>query len=464
MSETSTERGFNFRSFISLLEKRGDLIRIQQHIDPKFELPAVLWKLQEQGKGAVFENVHGSPFSVAGGLFPRMERLGLALGITPTREFITMQDTGYLDAALARPLPYRSVETGPVQKVLRIGSDIDVKKLPVPSFYEYDSGPFVTGGIGIVRHTDTGKLNAGIYRILVLGRDLITINAGANSDLSRIYRAAQGRHEKLSIAVAIGVPPALLVAAASKTPRTISEFDVAGALRGKPLDMVQCRTCDLFVPADAEIVIEGEVDFSQSVENILGEAGAQYRSRTNPVTQVTCISHRQDAIFYAIHAGPSPEHLTLGAFSIIGLKAAFIAAVEQKFSAIKEAHLYTIGDGLHLAVTLKKKECDAAMRLIREFFAMPKGFHVIYPFIKRLIVVDADIDIYTCSDIEWAVWNRVHDAERIVLLPGMPEEPSAGERKSIRVGIDATGNPQDAAMLKKVRNPLLENIILENYL
>lgn len=467
MPKNSSEKGFNFRSFISILQEKGDLVHIKKKVDPQFELPAMLWKLQQRGKAAFFEHVKGSPFSLAGGLLLGMERLGLALGITPTKEFVSLQDTGYLDAAFAEPLSYIKVQTGPVTEVMQIGRDIDLTKLPVPTFYEHDSGPFITGGIGIVRNPDTATLNAGIYRILVLGKDSITVNAGANSDLAQIYKTAHDRKEKLSIAVAIGVSPALLVASASKPPGTISEIDVAGALRGKPLEMVKCTTNDLCVPAEAEIVIEGEVVFTENVNNTLGEAGGYYRSNTNPLIKVTAVSHRHDAIFYAIHAGPSIEHLTLGAFSLIKLTSSFITELKQRFPVIKKAHVYAIGDWLHLAIALDKKEDNEALQLIREVFNMPSDRYAIKTFIKRIVVVDTDIDIYNNNDIEWTIWNRVDDADNIFIVPsvrGSSRQPSVRHDKSIRVGIDATRLLKNGNTLKKVRNPLLEDIIVEHYL
>jgi len=140
---------YDFRSLISLLEQRNDLVRIKKEVDPKYELPSILWKFQDQKKAVLFEKVKGSSLPVVGGILHGMERVALALGIVPTKEFIYYEDTGYLDSALSHPLPYEQVDQGPVKEVVMRGKDIDLTKFPVSTYFEYDSGPFITSAIGI---------------------------------------------------------------------------------------------------------------------------------------------------------------------------------------------------------------------------------------------------------------------------------------------------------------------------
>lgn len=459
--------GFDFRSYIKYLEKNNALVRIKREVDPKFELPAILWKFQPQGKAVFFENVKGSKQPVAGGLLQGMERVRVSLGITPTKGSIQLDDTEFLDAAVAHPLVHERVVGGPVKEVVKRGKDVDLTELPVPTFFEHDSGPFITGGVGITRNPETDILNAGIYRIFVMGKDTITVNAADLSDLSLIYKAAEEKGEELSIAVAIGVDPALLVGAVAKSPGTISELDVAGALNGEPLKVVECETCDLWVPANAEIVIEGKVDFSNKVANNLGEIAGYYGSSINPVTRITAITYRHDAIFYVILAGPTVEHITLGSLVFNKRKKSIINGLMREFPIIREANAVAIGTSLHLILSIEKKNDEEPMKLIREIFQTTIGPVPISQFAKRIVVVDDDVDVFDQNDVEWAIWSRVADAAKILILPDMVSSKmdlAAKAGKSVRVGIDATKDLGDAEKLKKAVIPGFDKIRIKDYL
>jgi len=459
---------FDFRSFIVFLEETNRLVRIKKEVDPKFELPTILWKFQPQKKAVFFEKVKGSNLPVVGGLIQDMEVLAQSLGMTPTKDFIHFEDTQFLDASIAHPLPFQIVESGPVKEVVKKGQDINLNMLPVPTFFEDDSGPFITGGVGITLNPETGVLNAGIYRIFVMGKDKITANVSEISDLSRIYKSAAERGIELPIAIAIGVDPALLIAAPLRTPMTISELDTAGALKGEPLKVVKCETSELMVPANAEIVIEGIVDFSRKVSNNLGEYAGYYGSDINPVINVTAVTHRRDAIFYTILAGPSLEHHTLGTLAMLELRKKIIKELKNKFPNIAKANLASIGIAYHLIISINKKDDQEPMKLIKEIYQTEVGIiSSMVKMIKRIVVVDDDVDIYDSNDIDWAVWTRVGDAAKILILPDVVSwgmDRSAKDGKSVKVGIDATKDIEDQGKLKRVRIPGFKDIQIENYL
>lgn len=463
----SAQKGYGFRQFIAYLEEKGDLVRIKKEVDPKFELPAVLWKLQSRNKAALFEKVSGSDMPVVGGLLSSLLQLAYSLGLSPTETFLTLQDRRFLDEALAAPIAHKVLKTGPVKDVIKEGGNVDLTRLPVSTFFEFDSGPFITGGIGITRNPETGILNAGIYRIWVMGKNAISINANPRSDLNSIYEAAQRQGKELPIAIAIGVDPALLVAATTKTPRTLSELDVAGALQERAIAVVRCENSDLLVPAHAEIVIEGTVDFSKKVINTLGEGAGYYGSQENPVVRVTAITHRNDAVFYTILAGPSREHTTLGAYIIKQLTDPLVKAIKDKFPRIKKLHAFATGNAFHLAVALEKKDREEPLRLVKDIFKTTVGPIPVSTIIKRIVVVDTDVDIYDERDIEWAIWSRVGDAERFLIIPDVPStksELAAKNNVSVRVGIDATKDPADDKKLKRAVIPGFSEINIDDYL
>jgi 2,5-furandicarboxylate decarboxylase 1 len=462
----------DFRSFSRSLEDRGELVRIRRPVDSKFELAAVMTRLEAAGKAFVFENVRGSRFPVAGGLFNRIERFGLALGHTAGASSFTHDDLDRLiEQARANPVPPRLVQEGPSGECSETGAEIDLRALPVPQFFEFDSGPFITAAVGIARNPRTGALNVGFYRTLILGPDICAINASSLSDLRRFYQHAEKAGDEMPIALAIGVEPAVLFAAACKLPPTVSEFDVAGGLKGAPIEMTTARTSDLPVPANAEFIIEGKVDFSRRIDNVLGEYAGQYGPESAPVTRVTAITHRHDPIFYSIMAGRNPEHNTIGQIATYGIRRDLTARLRQLSPAIRGVHVFTdpaLGAMVHVVIAIDKQDDEQPKALIRQAFAAPGSIFPVSRITRRIVVVDGDIDITSLEDVEWAIWTRVADPSKIIVIPNVEswelDRVSREGRGSLRLGIDATMDMSDRDALRRPRTPGLENIRLEDYL
>ncbi len=460
----------DFRSMAKLLESRGDLVRIQRSVESKFELPAVITKLEAAGKAFIFENVRGSTFPLIGGLFNRVGRFGMALESEAT-SFGHADLDRHIEQAKLHPVAPRAVSTGPAKEVIRLGADINLHDLPVPSFFELDSGAFITAAIGIARNPRTGALNAGFYRTLILGNDLFAINASSLSDLRKFYEHAETTGTEMSIALAIGVEPALLFAAACKLPPTVSEFDVAGGIKGAPIEVARAETSDLPVPVNAEIIIEGKVDFSRRSTNILGEYAGQYGPESAPVTRVTAITHRRDAMFYSIMAGKNPEHNIIGKIATYGIKRDLTERLLQLSPSIRRVNVFTdpsLGPMVHVVLAIDKKDDAEPMALIHKAFAAPGSIFPVSRITRRIIVVDEDIDTDSIADVEWAVWTRVADAAKILIIPNVEswelDRASHEGRGSLRLGIDATMNMADRKALIRPRTPGIDNVRLEDYI
>lgn len=462
----------DFRSLARLLESQGDLVRITRPVDSKFELAAVMTQLEAAGKAFIFENVRGARYPLAGGLFNRVERFGLALGRPPASAPFTHDDLDrHIERAKGAPIRPAAVTTGPSKEVIRTGGDIDLNELPVPSFFELDSGAFITAAVGIARNPRTGALNAGFYRTLILGNDIFAVNASSLSDLRRFYQHAEETGEEMSIALAIGVEPALLFAAACKLPPTVSEFDVAGGIKGAPIEVVKAETSDLPVPANAEFIIEGKVDFSRRSNNILGEYAGQYGPESAPVTRITAITHRRDAMFYSIMAGKNPEHNNIGNIATYGIKRDLGAKIMQLSPIVRRVNVFTepkLGPMVHVVIAIDKTSDNEPKDLIRKAFAAPGSIFPVSRIARRIVVVDQDIDIESLDDVEWAVWTRVADASKIIIIPNVEswelDRASHEGKGSVRLGIDATMDMADRDALVRPRTPGLEGIRLEDYI
>jgi len=459
------------RSFVRLLEERGELVRISREVEARFELPALLAQLEKIGKAYIFEKVRGKSFPLVGGLLSSAERLGLAVGQEISGGYDHRDHAQVFGAAVQNPQPWVEVSEAPVREIVRTGTDIDLGQLPVPTFFELDSGPFITGAVGFSRDQQHDTLNMGFYRTLITGRDTMVVNASSMSDLRRIYAAGEASPEPMPIALAIGVPPALLMCASGKTPPGLSELDVAGALQGEPVAMVKCETSDLLVPAHAEIVIEGVVDFDRKIENTLGEFAGQYGPETAPTTRVTAITSRRDAFYYSIMAGRNPEHNTLGAISTYGMQKIVAENLKQQFPAIRDINVACeprLGAMLHMFISIDKTDDDEPRQLLDAAFAATAGIFPVSMITKRIIVVDSDVDVFDLEEVEWAVWTRMSRAEKIFTLADVPswelERCTNESQQSMRIGIDATMDLDAVDKLLKPVIPGAGQVRLEDYL
>jgi 2,5-furandicarboxylate decarboxylase 1 len=461
----------DFRSFVRLLEDNGELDRIKRAVEPQRELAGVMSKVEGLRRAYYFEEVTGARFPVVGGLYNKLERFGVALDHDFSAPFDPAAFDARIEQAKASPVDPLTVDTGPVKEVVIQGGDVDLSDLPVPTFFELDSGPFITAAVGIARDPESGVQNIGVYRTLILDKNRFVINASSLSDLRRIYANWEKTGKPMPIALAIGVSPAMQVSAACKLAPNQCEYEIAGGLTGAPIELVQCEESDLLVPANAEFIIEGTVDFSNRVSNLLGEFAGQYGPETAPVTTVNTITHRKDPIFYSILAGRNPEHNTLGSVAVFGIQRSIIAALKEVIPEIKDINVLSdpgMGTLAHITISIDKKSDAQPREIIEKAFAAGGAFFPVSRITKRVIIVDDDINVHDRADVEWAIWNRAADASKHIIIPAVQSwelERAAKEgMKSVRVGIDATMDLEDLDKLVRPIIPGADQINLEDYL
>lgn len=462
---------FDFRSFIQILEDRGEVDHISRRVERTHELAGVMSKIDMQRRAFFFADVAGAKFPVVGGLLNSLERFGLALQHHDPATFSHADFDARIEAAKASPIEPATIDSGPCKENIVTGDDVDLADLPVPTFFELDSGPFITGAIGITRDPETGEVNVGIYRTLIIGKNTCVINASSLSDLRRIYAKWEQLGRTMPITIALGVSPAMLIAAACKLPPNESEFKVAGGLAGEAVKLVRCEDSDLPVPADAEIVIEGTVDFSHRVENLLGEFAGQYGPENAPVTQVNTITHRHGAMYYAIVAGRHPEHNTLGNVAVYGVQRSIsdsIRAVVPEAKAIDVLLDPSMGTLAHVTISIRKQSDEQPRDIIERAFAARGHIFPVSRITKRIIVVDDDIDVHDRGDVNWAVWNRAAAASKFMVIPDIEswelERAAKQGMRSARIGIDATMDLEDVEKLVRPIIPGADRIRLDDYI
>ena len=277
MGDSHTLPYHDMRGLIALLESEGQLRRITRPVEARY----LNTLLAQADTALLMENVEGYSIPVVGGLVGSRQRVALGLGCDQKTLGQTFME------ALDHPMEAEVVADGPAQEVVKIGEEVDLTELPIPFQHRKDGGPYLSAGISVSKDA-AGRRNAGCYRLMYRTPRETGIDLVSPSDMRFSYEAALKRGEPLPIAIAFGTGTPELIAAAYKAPPGYDEFAVAGALYGRPVPLVKCKTVDLEVPAHAEIVLEGEIstDGWTIDEGRYGDfTGHQCSIRWNPVFQ-----------------------------------------------------------------------------------------------------------------------------------------------------------------------------------
>jgi UbiD family decarboxylase len=390
--------------------------------------------LRKHGPAQFFRQVKGYDMPVVGNVLNTREKIARGLGL----ERSELQ--GACIAALDHGIEPLVVAEGPVQELLHQGQ-VDIPALlPVPTWFERERGPYITAGVIVAKGPESGKRNVSIARLRVEGGDRVLAGIAPNHHLSELLRRAQGRGHHLEIAVAIGNHPAVLIASQMYVELGHDEYQVAGALLAEPLRLVRCRTVDLEVPAEAEIVLEGTLDPNETLEEgpVSEFPGLYVNYGPGHMGRVSAITRRQDAVFQAILPGYAPEHCLLGG---VAIGATTCRALRHLMPNVERVLITDGGMGrLHAIITLHNPQSGQGKRAIT--LAMGQ-----VNLLKLVIVVDDDIDPEDWTQVEWALATRMRSERDIVIIPGASAdrcEPLEENQTVTKVGIVATTRPRDA--------------------
>jgi 2,5-furandicarboxylate decarboxylase 1 len=445
--------GENFRSWLEDWERRGWLTRVTKPVNPRYVLGAVTKKLEKE-KGVLFQKVSGCSVPLVTNFFFSRKSLAAALGMEEKDLIPSLRE------AMANPRRCEVVGKAPFQENVMAGDLNLLKILPIPTYHERDAGPYITGGVLIVKDPETGARNASIHRIQVFEDGLLGLLI-LPRHLNLCLQKSRQLGRPLEVAVAIGVDPFTLLASQAILPFGVDELEVANAMRPtSPLKLARCTTVDIEVPVDSEIVLEGTIDPLESrVEGPFGEFPRYYSTEASrPVLRLKAISHRKEPFFYSILPA-SREHLLLGA---IPREASILTDVQRVTPSARAVHLTYGGTcRYHLIISLAKKsegEVRSAM-----LAAMVNNADI-----KHVVVVDEDIDIFDMEQVEWAIATRFQGDRDLLIIPKTQSsllDPSSSKGVGTKLGIDATvplGSLQKE--FKPIYIPGYKEINLEEYL
>ncbi len=416
--------------FLDALEKDGALLRVPKPVDREFELSAFL-SAADAGPALLFEKVNGSALRVAGNLLNSRARIAQALGIG------VADIVPRIHEAIRAPVKPAKVASGRVQDV--VVTDNPLAVLPVPRFFEREERHYITAGVILARDPQTGKGNASFARFAIHDGKTAMVGIAPNHHLALFSRRAAEAGKALEIAVVIGAHPAIQLAACLYLGVGDDELECAGSLLGAPVNVVKARTVDLMVPADAEIVLEGTIDARQPLEEgFVSEYHGMYESY-GPGFRATfsALTHAKDAIYQAIEPGYHREHIYLGALPIAASLRSAIAAVVPN---VRDVAVTEAGAGrTDIVVQLEAPRPGQARRAVFAAFAAVS-------LVKRVTVVDADIDPWDAVAVEWARVHRMKLERDLLLVPHSGTDRSEAMEDGglvTKAGFDATAKAGD---------------------
>ncbi len=437
----------NLRDYLVILKENGQLTRVQNAVSLEHELANAAAAIQRQGRGAsLFENPAGSAWPVFAGAVGSPELAALALECDLSKVTAKMEQA--LDPANAiQPV---LVEAAGWKTNQILGENVDLHAIPIPTHGAHDGGPFITGGITRAMDPVSGRGNCSYNRMQVLGPHTLGFNVNEWRHVMEFFKHHEAQGEPLEIAVAIGVDPAISIAAGARYDD--DELCIAGAIRGEAVPVAKGVTVDVLIPAEAEIVIEGYlVPHQRRKEGPLAEFHGYYGELwQSPVFEVTAICHRDDPIFQTIIPGHD-EHIYIG--NVLPREPLLLRFVRHVSQNITGLHIPPYGNGFSAIVQVAKSNPGEPKNVA--LAAMTAHVNI-----KKVIVVDPDVNIYDPADVLWALTNRVDWSRDTFTVPGSQGhemDPTADMRGvHTKIGIDATYKPERRDYGERIRYPEMD--------
>jgi UbiD family decarboxylase len=430
MDQSSTSP--SLRSFLAGLPE-NDVLRIAEPIELDYVPTALVLELEKrrQTPVVIIEHPKGFDGPVVANLFASRERIARMAGTGPG---------GLNEAwirAMAQPIPPSLSERGPVHDIIVQGNEVDAEALPISRHFEKDAGRYIGSGILICKDPDTGVRNLSYQRLQLKGPNRFGASLHSRGHIWEHLQRCAARGRNLEVAVVIGVHPAINLAAGAKVAMDVDELDLAGALLGCPVELVKCKTINVEVPAQAELVLEGEilVDVHED-EGPYGEyTGYSTDRSTRNVFVVHAITSRAQPIFHDIIPGYSAEHLLLGRAA---KEAHVFMRLKEMVPSLKALNFPKSGTHFHAYMSMKK----LAEGQPRHALMLLLGLD---PYLKLVVAVDEDINVFDEEEVLWAIATRFQADTDMFTVPNVfcnRLDPSSRDGVSAKLALDATARLQ----------------------
>ncbi len=442
----------DLRSFLKVLERAGELRRIKVQVDPYLEVGEITDRVQKaHGPALLFENVKGSDLPLAMNVYGTQRRLCLALGIKSLDEIgdrigellkpeLPHGLSGFKDAlgkvAQLRAVPPKHVKSAPCQQIVLTGDQVDLDALPALHTWPQDGGTFFNLGLTHTKHPETGQRNLGLYRLQRHDARTIGMHWQIHKDSTNHYAVAQRRGERLPVAIAFGCPPVVTYAATAPLPADIDEYLFAGFVQRERVELVDCKTVPIQVPAHCEVVLEGWLEPGVTLpEGPFGDHTGFYTPvEPFPALTVTAVTMRKGAMFQSIVVGrPPTEDGPLGKAT----ERFFLPLLKTIVPDIVDYDLPETG-GFHncAIVSIDKRYPKHAQKVMNAIW----GAHLM-SLTKLIVIVDADCDVHDYAEVSWRAFGNVDYARDLLLTEGPVDHLDHASYQQFwggKLGIDAT--------------------------
>ncbi len=442
----------DLRSFLRTLEREGELRRIKVQVDPYLEVGEITDRVQKaHGPALLFENVKGSELPLAMNVFGTQRRLCLALGIKSLDEIgdrigellkpeLPHGLSGFKDAlgkvAQLRSVPPKHVKGAPCQQIVLTDDQVDLNALPALHTWPQDGGSFFNLGLTHTKHPETGQRNLGLYRLQRHDSRTIGMHWQIHKDSTNHYAVAQRLGERLPVAIAFGCPPVVTYAATAPLPADIDEYLFAGFVQRERVELVECKTVPLQVPAHCEVVLEGWLEPGVTrPEGPFGDHTGFYTPvEPFPALTVTAVTMRKNALLQSIVVGrPPTEDGPLGKAT----ERFFLPLLKMIVPDIVDYDLPETG-GFHncAIIAIDKRYPKHAQKVMNAIW----GAHLM-SLTKLIVVVDADCDVHDYAEVSWRAFGNVDYARDLLLTEGPVDHLDHASYQQFwggKLGIDAT--------------------------
>jgi len=443
----------DLRAFINVLEKEGELKRITAEVDPHLEITAIADRaVKSNGPALLFENPknHSIPVFING--FAGTRKMELALEVDSVEsiaariaEYLEMKTPQGLMGKL-KMLPKlaemgsffpREVTSGPVKEVIK-KDGFSLYDYPVLKCWPQDGGPFITLPLVFSKNPITGKRNVGVYRLQIYDERSTGMHWQTHKQGAEHYRRrlAEGKEERMEVAVAIGSDPATMFSGILPLPPDLDEMLFAGFLRSKPVELVKCETVDLEVPANAEIVLEGYVKLGElRTEGPFGDHTGFYSLEDEfPVFHVTCITQRKNPIYATTIVGPPPmEDYYMGKT----IERVFLPLMRLQLPEVVDMCMPAEGIFHNLMIlSIRKSYPLQARKVMSAIWGLGQAM-----FTKCIVVVDHDVNVQDLREVAWKALNNIDPERDIQFVLGPVDQLDHSSRLpnyGSKMGIDAT--------------------------
>jgi len=423
----------DLRSFVAAYERAhpGEVIRVGEPVSIAEDLMALVLEYERRRRYPIlmFDRIAGYDIPIVCNVVASRRALAFALGV----------DERGLAAEYARRIKDHVkpvvVPDPPFRHRTLTGPAMDLASLPIPRYFPGDAGRYLTAGMLVARDPDTGVETEGYHRFQLKGRDRMGVSLHSRRRMFEYQRRAEAKGQALPCAIVLGLHPLVSMGSLAYPPADVGKFEVVGGLLGEPLQVAPCATIDLHVPASAEIVIEGEIlPGVREPEGPFGEfTGYLSRRSTEHVFVARAIAMRERPWFQSIGSGRAGDHITT-----LGLirEAEIANALGRVIPNVRGVHVPLSGTSSFTAyVSIAQSRPGEAKHVIPIVLGVDH-------YLKLVIVVDDDIDVFDEAEVLWAIATRMQADRDLVVISGSLGamlDPSADDRGiTAKLGIDAT--------------------------